>query len=41
MLGRMWRKGNPRALEMEIDAATMENSIEASQKTIDKNRTTI
>ena len=41
MLARMWRKGNPCILlmGMEIDVATMENSMEVSQKI--KNRTTI
>ena len=36
MLGRLWRKGNPPALlvGVYIDAATMENIIEVSQKTI-------
>ena len=40
-LVRMWRKGNTRALlvAMYIGAATMENSIEISQKI--KNRTTM
>ena len=37
----MWRKGNSRALlvEMQIDAATMENSMEFPLKTKTKNRT--
>ena len=41
MLMRMWRKGNPPTLlmGMQIGAATVENSMDASQKT--KNRTTI
>ena len=41
MMVRMWRKGNPCTLlvGMEIDASTVENSMEASQKT--NNRTTI
>ena len=35
MLVRIWRKGNPRTLlvEMQIDAATMENSMEVPLKT--------
>ena len=35
MLGRMWRKGNPSTLlvGMYIGAATVENSMEVSQKT--------
>ena len=34
MLERMWRKGNPLTLlvQMKIGAATMENSMEVSQK---------
>ena len=42
MLERMWRKGNTPTLlvGLEVDAATMENSIELPQKT-KKNRTTI
>ena len=41
MLVKMWRKGNTCTLlvEMEIGAATVENSMEASQKT--KHRTII
>ena len=41
MLARMWRKGNIPTLlvGMQIDAATVENSIEVSQKT--ENRTAI
>ena len=41
MLARMWRKGNPPTLlvGMEIGAATVENSMEGSQKT--NNRATI
>ena len=37
MLGRLWRKGNPPALLVGayIGAATMENSIEVSQNTIE------
>ena len=37
MLGRLWRKENPPALlvGVYIGAATMENSIEVSQKTIE------
>ena len=40
MLERVWRKGNPPALllEMKVDAAAMENSMEVPQKT--KNRIT-
>ena len=38
MLERVWRKGNPPALlvEMQIDTATMENSMEISLKTRNK-----
>ena len=41
MLARMWGKGNPHKLlvGMKIGASTVENSMEASQKT--KNRTII
>ena len=41
MLERVWRKGNPPTLlmGMEIDAATLENSMEVPQKT--KNRVAI
>ena len=41
MLERVWRKWNPLTLlvEMEADAATVENSMEVPRKT--KNRTTI
>ena len=41
MLERVWKKGNPLALlvEMQIDIATTENSMEISLKT--KNKTTI
>ena len=41
MLVKMWRKGNPPTLlvEMQIGAATVENSMEFSQKT--KNWTTM
>jgi len=41
MLERVWKKGNPLALlvEMQIDSATTENNIEISLKT--KNKTTI
>ena len=41
MLARMWRKGNPCALlvEMYIGTATMENSMEVPQKI--KNTNTI
>ena len=41
MLERMWRKGNPLTLlvEIYIDATTMENCMEVPQKT--KDRTTI
>ncbi|WP_279286232.1 hypothetical protein [Paraclostridium sordellii] len=41
MLERLWRKGNPHTLlvGMQTDAATMENSMEISQKT--KNGNTI
>ena len=40
MLVRVWRKGNPCTLlvEMHIGTATVENSIDGSQKT--ENRTT-
>ena len=41
MLVRVWRKGNPPALSvgMSVGADTMENSMNVSQKTI--NRTTV
>ena len=41
MLVRMWRKGNPHALlvEMEAGAATLENSMEVPQEV--KNRVTL
>ena len=40
-IGKMWRKGNPRTLSvgMQIVAATVENSIEAVHKTL--NRTSV
>ena len=38
MLERVWRKGNPPVLllEMKVDAAAMENSMEVLQKTENK-----
>ena len=41
MLARLWRKGNPSALlvEMQTGTATVENSMECPRKT--KNRTAL